>query len=113
MKAKIMTNAASKNFSHFKIYDFLWTNLFTAFSKNQYRDWTTGFQFLAGAMIAIASRPVLGSSLHLIQWVSEAVSPGLKWQRGEADCSSPYRVEIKNAWSYTFIIQTRLHGCSA
>jgi hypothetical protein len=35
-----------------------------------------------------------------IQWVLEALSPGIKQPVREADYSPPYSAEVKNAWSY-------------
>jgi hypothetical protein len=50
---------------------------------------------------ATASRPALGPTQHPIQWVPEALSPGIKRPGREADHSSPSRSDDKNAWSYT------------
>jgi hypothetical protein len=37
----------------------------------------------------------------LIQWVPEAVFPGIKRPGREADHSPPSGADVKNAWSYT------------
>jgi hypothetical protein len=36
-----------------------------------------------------------------IQWVTGALSPGLKWPGRELNHSPPSEAEIKNVWSYT------------
>jgi hypothetical protein len=41
-------------------------------------------------------RPALGPTQPPIQWVVEAVSPGITQQRREADHSSPFHAEVKN-----------------
>jgi hypothetical protein len=47
------------------------------------------------------SRPALGLTQPPIQWVTGALSLGVKRQRREADHSPPSTAEVKNAWSYT------------
>jgi len=42
------------------------------------------------------SRPALGATQHLIQWI-----PGVKQPGRESDRSSLSSAEVKNAWSYT------------
>jgi len=71
---------------------------------------------------ATASRPDLGPIKLPVQWVSQALSPGIKRPRRGADHSPSSSVEIKNAWSSTstpprvfmawYLIQyrIRLHG---
>jgi hypothetical protein len=46
--------------------------------------------------LSTASKPVLGPSQSLIQWVPGAISPGVKRLRSEADHSPPPAVEVKN-----------------
>jgi len=36
-----------------------------------------------------------------IQWVSGAVTPGVKWSRHEAGYAPPSTAKVKNVWSYT------------
>jgi hypothetical protein len=48
--------------------------------------------------------------LHNIQWVSGALSLGVKRPGHEADHSPPSSAEVKNAWSYTSTPPIRLHG---
>jgi len=36
-----------------------------------------------------------------IQWVLEALSPGVKWPGCETDHSPPSGAEVKNVWHYT------------
>jgi len=57
-----------------------------------------------------ASTPGLGTTQPHIQWVTEAIFPGVKRQGSEADHSPPPSTEAKNAWSYTSTQPTRLHG---
>jgi hypothetical protein len=45
-----------------------------------------------------------------MQWVSGAVSPGVKRQGREAFYTLPYNFEVKNAWNYTSTSSTCLHG---
>jgi hypothetical protein len=51
-------------------------------------------------LFATVSRPVLGPTQLLIQWVLGALTPGVKWRVLEAEHSSPFSAEVKNAWSY-------------
>jgi hypothetical protein len=51
------------------------------------------------------SRPVLGPIQSPIQWVTEALSLGVKRLGREADHSPPSSAEVNNAWSYTSITQ--------
>jgi hypothetical protein len=64
-----------------------------------------GFSFFA-----TASRPALGPTQTLIQWVPRAISPGVKRPGREGDHSFPSSAEVKNAWSYTSIPPICLHG---
>jgi len=43
-----------------------------------------------------------------IQWVTGALSPGVKRPDREADHSPPSTAEVKNAWSYTSTPQLRM-----
>jgi len=66
--------------------------------------WTTGVQFPAMATVTLfapTSKPALGSTHHLTQWVTHALSSGVKRPRHEAHHSHSSAVEVKNAWSYT------------
>jgi hypothetical protein len=56
------------------------------------------------------SRTSLGPTEPPIQWVPGAPSLGVKRTGHEADHSSPYSAEVKNAWSYTSTPPIRLHG---
>jgi hypothetical protein len=71
------------------------TELRTGRSGLDPRQWHGIFLF------ATASRPALGSTQLPIQWVSWALSQGIKWPGREADHSSPSSAEVKNAWIYT------------
>jgi len=77
----------------------------------QNRDEATGYmtriQFLAGAMMgfypfATMSRLTLGPTHPTVQWVTEALTPGLKQLWHEADHSLSSCTEVKNAWRCTF-----------
>jgi hypothetical protein len=57
-----------------------------------------------------ASRTVLGLTHPAIQWISRALSAGVKRLERESDHSPPSRAEVKNAWSYTSTLPIRLHG---
>jgi hypothetical protein len=46
------------------------------------------------------SRPALGSTQAHIQWVTEALSPGVKRPGHEADYSPPTTAEVKKQWIY-------------
>jgi hypothetical protein len=50
-------------------------------------------------LFATASGPTLGLTQPPIQWVTVALSPGLKGSGSEADHSSPSGAEVKNRWS--------------
>jgi hypothetical protein len=47
------------------------------------------------------NRPALGSTKPLIQWVSGALSLGVKRPGREADHLPPSSAAVKNAWRYT------------
>jgi hypothetical protein len=74
-------------------------------------DW--GFESRHGLGIFLyttESRPALGPTQPLIQWVAVVLSLGVKRPGGEADHSPPSSVEVKNVWSYTSTPPVRLHG---
>jgi hypothetical protein len=56
------------------------------------------------------SRRALGPTQPPIQWVTGALSVGVKWPGHEADHSPPPSAEVKNAWSYTSTPPVCLHG---
>jgi hypothetical protein len=56
------------------------------------------------------SRPVLGPTQLLIQWVPGALSLGVRRPGSEADYSPPSSAKVKNAWSYTSTPPVSLHG---
>jgi hypothetical protein len=63
-----------------------------------------GFESRQGLGIFLfttVSRPDLGPTQPHIQWITGALSLGLKRLGSEADHSPPSRTEVKNAWSYT------------
>jgi len=64
--------------------------------------WTTGVQFLTGAMIesflfSTASRPALGPTQPPIQWVTGTISLGIRQPGNEADHSPPPNANITDA----------------
>jgi hypothetical protein len=56
---------------------------------------------LGSFLFTTASRPSLGPA----QWVPGALSLVIKRLGGEADNPPPSSAEVKNAWSYTAILQ--------
>jgi hypothetical protein len=56
-------------------------------------------------LFTTASRTALGPIQPPIQWVSGALSLGVKRPGREADHSPPSSAEVKNAWSYTSTTQ--------
>jgi hypothetical protein len=54
-------------------------------------------------LFSISSRPVLLPSQVPIEWVPEALSPGVKRSEHEADHSPPTSTEVKETWIYTSI----------
>jgi hypothetical protein len=63
--------------------------------------WFESRQWLAIFIFTTVSRLALGPTQLPIQWVSGALSLGVKRPGREADHSPPYSTKIKNAWSYT------------
>jgi hypothetical protein len=61
-------------------------------------------------LFATASRPALGLTQTLNQWVLEVLSPVIKRPRLKADHSYLFSAEVKNAWSYTSSPPIRLLG---
>jgi hypothetical protein len=70
-------------------------------NKNSSRGW----EFL----FTTASRTALGPIQSPIQWVTGALSLGVKRPGREADHSPPSSSEVKNVWSYTLAPPVRLH----
>jgi hypothetical protein len=52
-------------------------------------------------LLSRASRPALGSTQLLIQWVPRSLSAGIKRPGPEADSSPPTSIMVKNTWIYT------------
>jgi hypothetical protein len=77
------------------------------FIFNYIMGWTIGvlgFDSRRGLEIFLfttASRTALGPTQPPIQWVSGALSLGVKRSGHEADHSPPSSAEVKNSWSYT------------
>jgi hypothetical protein len=60
-------------------------------------------------LFTTAFRPALGPTQSPIQWVTGALSLGVKLPRREADHSPPSSAEVRNAWSYTSTSAICLH----
>jgi len=60
-------------------------------------------------LFTTTSRPALGPTQALIQWVPMALSLGVKRPGREVDHSPPANAEVKDAWLYTSTYPTRLH----
>jgi hypothetical protein len=61
-------------------------------------------------LLTAVSRTALGPTQPPVQWVTAALSLGVKRLGREADHSPPSSAEVKNAWNYTSIPPVRLHG---
>jgi hypothetical protein len=76
-------------------------------------DRVVGVRFPAGLGIFLfdtVSGPALGPTQPPIQWVSLALSLGLKQPGCEVDHSLPSSAEVKNAWGYTCTPPICLYG---
>jgi hypothetical protein len=72
-----------------------------------------GFRSRPGLEIFLltnVSMPALEPTQPPIQWISGALSIGVKRPGREADHSPPSSAEVKNAWNYTSTPPIRLHG---
>jgi hypothetical protein len=72
-----------------------------------------GVQFLAGQEIFLcsaASRPALGPTQPLIQWVLEALSLGIMLPAREDDRLPPPSAEVKNGGAISPLPHKCLHG---
>jgi hypothetical protein len=56
-------------------------------------------------LIGIESRPAVGPTQLPIQWVSWALSPGVKQPAREGHHSPTSNAEVKNSWSCTSTVQ--------
>jgi hypothetical protein len=84
------------------------------------RRWATGWMIgvlgfdswrrLGIFLFTTASRPALGPIQPPNQWITEALSLGVKRPEREADHSQPPNAEVKNVWSYNSTHSIRLHG---
>jgi hypothetical protein len=52
----------------------------------------------------------MGPTQTPIQWVTGALSPGVKWQGRDADHSPTSSAEVKNAWNYTSTPPINVNG---
>jgi hypothetical protein len=85
-------------------------NWYSAGQRSQYSDWllagrSRGQNSCPGEVeifhFSMSSGPALGCTQPPIQWVSEALSPGVKRPGREADHSPPTSAEVKKMWIYT------------
>jgi hypothetical protein len=58
-----------------------------------------------GNFFIIVPKPKIGPTQPPIQWVTEAISLGVKRPGRKADHSPQSSAEVKNAWSYTLLAQ--------
>jgi hypothetical protein len=70
---------------------------------SEYNDQATGQKSAIELPFVSSCRPVYGPSEPPIWYVSVTFSPWLMRLECEADHSPPFRIEIWNMWSYTFI----------
>jgi hypothetical protein len=61
-------------------------------------------------IFSTSSRLARGPTQPLIEWVSGAISPGVKKQGSEADRSPPSCTEVKKKWIYTSTPPKALRG---
>jgi len=59
------------------------------------------FHFLPAMPLCHCIQIDSGAHPASIQWVSGAVTPGVKWSRHEAGYAPPSTAKVKNVWSYT------------
>jgi len=67
--------------------------------------WVLDFDYWQGLgifLFTIVSRPALGPTQPPMQWVSWALSLGIKRPELGADHSPPFSTESRNSWSCTF-----------
>jgi hypothetical protein len=71
--------------------------------QGQATGWTARVRFPAVQDFSLlpASRPTPGTTQPPIQWLAEALSPGVKQPEREADHLPPTSAEVKNTWIYT------------
>jgi hypothetical protein len=72
--------------------------------------WFESQQRMGIFLFTTVSRLVPGRTQPPIQWLSGALSLGVKRPECEADHSSPSSAEVKNAWGYTSTPPISLHG---
>jgi len=72
--------------------------------------WFMSWQGLGIFLFTTMSRPALGPTQPLIQWVPGVISLGVKKLGCEADHSPPPSAEVKNVWSYISTPPVCLHG---
>jgi hypothetical protein len=70
------------------------------------------FEFgrLKNFLFSTFSRPAVGSTQSLIQWVLGAFFLGIKRLEREADHSPPASAKVRKMWIYTYNSPIRIHG---
>jgi hypothetical protein len=87
----------------FPVADPIWHKLITDLF-NDVISTSTLFHF------ATTFRQAVGPTKPPIQWVTVALSPGVKRPKREASPSPPPYVEVRNTWRYTSTPPIRLQG---
>jgi hypothetical protein len=108
----------SYSFLSSRIRQFYICNSLTRSRVSQYSIWLRtgqpGFEPRQGQkifLLACASRPALGPTQSLVQWVPGVLSPGVKRGRGVILTTHPYLVpRLRMTRSYTSSPPKRLHG---
>jgi hypothetical protein len=73
----------------------------TGYEAGRERGQSLSFGRVKNFLFSMSSRPTLGSTQPPIQWVSGALSPGVKRPVREADHSPPTSGKVKKMWIYT------------
>jgi len=84
--------------------------LFRSLLTNYRKSFEEYFQDSTIYLFTTASRPALRLTQPLYQWVSGALSLGVRRLEREADHSPPSSAEVKNASSYDSTPPVRLQG---
>jgi hypothetical protein len=65
------------------------------------RDWSKSPGRVKNFLFSTSFRRTLGPTQPLIQWVSGALSPGVRRPQREAHHSPPFSADVKKIWIYT------------
>jgi hypothetical protein len=72
----------------------------TRLQARQPENWVSTADRSSFILFFIVSRPVLGTTQVLIQWIPRTIYPRVKPPRRETDHSLSSAAAVKNAWSY-------------